>query len=152
MNEITFRKAQTKDAEKLVEMRLLQLHEEGERPTCDLKPLLFDYYLQHLANETFISWLAIDGEEIIATSGLSFAEKPPYYTNPTGMIGLVSNMYTKKDYRRRGIARALLNKIVEEAVSHGCGVVHVTASHEGVFLYNDFGFVRHANFLQYVCG
>jgi len=152
MTEILFRKAQAGDVGILVKLRVAQLQEEGAEATFDLTPALFDYYSAHLADNTFISWVAVDGTEVIAASGLSFIHKPPYYANPTGKIGLVSNMYTRKEYRRRGIARTLLGKVVEEAAQHGCTVVQVTASHEGVFLYTNFGFTKNTNFLQYACG
>lgn len=76
----------------------------------------------------------------MATSGMPFIEKPPYYKNPTGKIGILSSMYTVEKYRRKGIARVLLNKVMDEAKNHGCSVAHVTASDMGVLLYEDFGF------------
>ncbi len=58
-------------------------------------------------------------------------------------------MYTRKEYRRKGIAKALLQKVVDEAKAYGCGVVQITASDAGALLYADFGFVQRRNFLQY---
>ena len=77
----------------------------------DLSPALMDYYQRHLAKGTFVSWLAMDGDKIIGTSGMSFVEKPPYFGCPTGRIGLLSSMYTNPDYRRKGIARELLRRL-----------------------------------------
>ena len=31
---------------------------------------------------------AFDGEKIVGTSGMSFAEKPPYFTCPSGRLGI----------------------------------------------------------------
>ncbi len=59
------------------------------------------------------------GEKIVGTSGISFVEKPPYYSNPSGGIGLLSSMYTDPAYRRMGIARTLLDKVVNEAKACG---------------------------------
>ena len=58
-------------------------------------------------------------------------------------------MFTDTDYRRKGIAKELLSRVVEEARKHGCGVVQITASDMGVLLYTDFGFVKNGNFMQY---
>ena len=80
---------------------------------------------------------------------MSFVEKPPYFGCPTGRIGLLSSMYTNPDYRRQGIARELLRRVVEEARAYGCGTVQITASDMGVLLYSDFGFVKNKNFMQY---
>lgn len=85
----------------------------------------------------------------MGTSGMSFVEKPPYFGCPSGKIGLLSSMFTEPDYRRRGIAKELLSRVVEEAQLYGCGVVQITASNMGVLLYTDFGFVKNKNFMQY---
>ena len=58
-------------------------------------------------------------------------------------------MYTNPDYRRMGIARQLLSKVVGEARDYGCGTIQITASDMGVLLYTDFGFKKNGNFMQY---
>ncbi len=58
-------------------------------------------------------------------------------------------MFTAKEYRRRGIAKELLTRVVNEAKEYGCGTVQITASDMGVLLYTDFGFMKNGNFMQY---
>jgi hypothetical protein len=94
MKEITYRKIELTDIDRLVELRKIQLLEEGAESTCDITESLYNFYKQHLSAGTFVSWVAISENEIIATSGLTITEKPPYYSNPTGKIGIVSSMYT----------------------------------------------------------
>lgn len=150
MDSITFRKLTKSDIKPFVELRLEQLQEEGAIPAYDIAASLYAYYERHINDETFVSWLALDGDEIVATSGISFVEKPPYYSNPSGKIGLLSSMYTKKNYRRRGLAKQLLSRVVDEARRYGCGAVHITASDAGVLLYKDYGFKKNENFMQYL--
>lgn len=132
-----------------IEMRINQLREEGAKEDIDLRPALKDYYLRHLADGTFVSWLAFDGEKIVGTSGMSFVEKPPYFACPSGRIGLLSSMFTNPAYRRKGIAKELLSRVIKEAKDYGCGTVQITASDMGVKLYTDFGFIHNQNFMQY---
>ncbi len=146
--ELGFRRLTLEDVPVFVEMRIAQLVEEGAKETVDLRPALTDYYRRHLADGSFISWLAYDHEGIVATSGVSIVEKPPYFGCPTGRIGLVSSMYTAPEYRRQGIARDLLCRIVDEARRRECGVMQITASNAGVPLYRSLGFVHNDNFLQ----
>ena len=146
---ITYRKLTEKDLETFISMRITQLREEGATEDLDLRPSLVDYYHRHMADGTFVSWLALDGEKIVGTSGMSFVEKPPYYGCPTGRIGLLSSMYTDPEYRRQGIAKELLTRVVEEARAYGCRTVQITASDMGVLLYTNFGFVKNGNFMQY---
>lgn len=138
----------TAQLDRFIDMRISQLREEGAREDIDLRPALLDHYTRHMADGTFVSWLAVDGGRIVGTSGMSFVEKPPYFGCPSGKIGLLSSMYTDPQYRRMGIARELLSRVVGEAERYGCGTVQITASDMGVLLYSDFGFVRNKNFMQ----
>lgn len=147
--EIEYRKLSEKELDAFIEMRINQLREEGAKEDIDLKPALLDYYKRHMKDGTFVSWLALDGNNIIGTSGMSFVEKPPYFGCPSGKIGLLSSMFTNPNYRRNGIAKELLSRIVNEAKQYGCGTIQITASDMGVKLYTDFGFEHNGNFMQY---
>lgn len=146
---ISYKKLSENELDVFINMRIKQLREEGATEDIDLVPHLKDYYRRHMGDGTFVSWLAMDGDKIVGTSGMSFVEKPPYFGCPSGKIGLLSSMFTDPDYRRKGIAKELLSRVVEEARNYGCGVVQITASDMGVLLYTDFGFVKNGNFMQY---
>ena len=153
--KIIYKRNTEAELDTFINMRITQLTEEytsegREVPKdVDLKAALLDFYHKHMADGTFVSWLAMDGDKIIGTSGMSFVEKPPYFTCPSGRLGLLSSMYTDPNYRRMGIARELLHRVVEEARSYGCGAVHITASDMGVKLYTAYGFKHNGNFMQY---
>lgn len=153
MNElymkIQYQKLTKKELDAFMNIRINQLREEGAKENIDLKPALADYYDRHMKDGTFVSWIALDGDKIIGTSGMSFVEKPPYFGCPNGKIGLLSSMFTAKEYRRQGIAKELLTRVMKEAKEYGCGVVQITASDMGVLLYSDFGFQKNGNFMQY---
>ena len=146
---IEYRKLENKDLDEFIRIRINQLREEGATEDFDLKPALLDYYNRHLSDGTFVSFLAVDGDKIVGTSGMSFVEKPPYFSCPSGKLGLLSSMYTDTNYRRQGIAKKLLSLVVEAARAYGCDTVQITASDMGVLLYKDFGFVKNENFMQY---
>lgn len=147
--KIEYRRLTEKEITTFIGMRIQQLREEGAKEEIDLVPALREYYMRHMADGTFVSWLAWDGENIIGTSGRSFVEKPPYFGCPSGKMGLLSSMYTNPKYRRMGIARELLSRVVNDAREYGCGTIQITASDMGVKLYADFGFVYNGNFMQY---
>ena len=131
--KIEYKRLTEKEIGTFIDMRINQLREEGAKEEIDLVPALRDYYTRHMADGTFVSWLAFDGERIIGTSGMSFVEKPPYFGCP----------------RRKGIARELLSRVVNDAREYGCETIQITASDMGVKLYTDFGFVHNGNFMQY---
>lgn len=146
---ITYKRLTEKELDTFIAMRINQLREEGAKEDIDLTPNLKDFYNRHMADGTFVAWLAMDGETIIGTSGMSFVEKPPYFGCPSGKIGLLSSMFTSNQYRRQEIAKELLTRVVNEAREYGCGTVQITASDMGVLLYTNFGFVKNNNFMQY---
>ena len=146
---IQYRRLTEQDIDAFIALRIRQLREEGAKEELDLAPALRDYYRRHMADRTFVSWIALDGDRIVGTSGMSSVEKPPYFSCPSGRIGLLSSMFTEPGYRRRGIAKTLLSHVVEEARAYRCGSVQITASDEGVLLYTAFGFEKNRNFMQY---
>lgn len=121
--DIIYKKLTENELDTFIQMRINQLREEGATEDIDLAPNLKDYYKRHMSDGTFVSWLAMDGDEIIGTSGMSFVEKPPYFGCPSGRIGLLSSMFTNQNYRRKGIAKELLSRVVNEANEYGCGTV-----------------------------
>ena len=147
--EIEYKRLTEKELDSFIDKRIHQLREEGAKEDIDLVPALKDYYQRHMAEGTFVSWIALDGNTMIGTSGMSFVEKPPYFGCPSGKIGLLSSMYTDPDYRRKGIAKELLSRVIKDAKEYGCGTIQITASEMGVKLYTDFGFVHNENFMQY---
>lgn len=148
---IVYKRLTDKEIDIFIRMRINQLREEGATENIDLVPELKNYYKNHMADDTFISWLAVDEDNgrIVGTSGISIVEKPPYFSCPNGKIALLSSMFTDKAYRRKGIAKALLSRIVNEAKEHKCGTIQITASDAGVLLYSNFGFTKNSNFMQY---
>ena len=138
---MVFRKATLEDVEALVELRKQQLLDEGSPPLANIDDKLKEYFTRTLADNSFISWLALKDDVVVATSGLCFYQLPPNFFNTSGGNAYVTNMFTVKEYRRQGIATALLEKILFEARSLGFSVVRLHASADGQELYTKFGFV-----------
>ena len=153
--DIVYKRLTENELGRIIEMRINQLTEEytseGKKvpEDVDLETALLDFYKRNMATGTYVSWLAFDGDKIVGTSGMSFAEKPPYFTCPTGRLGILSSMYTDQSYRRMGIATQLLDRVVKEAKDYGCGTIYITASNMGVKLYEAYGFNHNGNFMQY---
>lgn len=135
--------------EQFVEVRKKQLLEEGEILNNDLVNNLKDYYYAHLLEGSFCAWVVKNKNQIIATSGISFVERPPYMKCINGKLGIVSSMYTLREFRRNGIAKMLLKKLIEEARIRECYIIQITASNIGIKLYESCGFEKNNNFMQY---
>ena len=64
---IHYKKLSEKEVDKFIELRINQLREEGATEDIDLTPALKDYYIRHLTDGTFVSWLAMDGDTLTPT-------------------------------------------------------------------------------------
>lgn len=135
-----YRKASSVDTGKLVEIRKLQLIDEGIEPTIDIDDELTDFFENKLADGSLVEWVVEDKNEIVATAAIVFYQFPPTYTNKTGWKGYITNMYTRNDYRKQGIATMLLEKLVEEAKRRGVKKLWLGASKLGRPVYEKFGF------------
>ena len=145
-----FRKANINDVMELVNLRKQQLLDEGSKPDKNIDVGLKEYFSENIVKNNFIAWLAIENNEIIATSGLCFYELPPNFSNPTGKVAYITNMYTKNNYRRKGIATKLFEKIMEEIKSMDCKVIRLHASKDEKELYKKYGFYDSEGFMHLI--
>ena len=142
--EFTFKRATADDAELLAQMRL-EMRKERETSACALSEAEFsrcnvEFFRTHLAAGDFISFLCFDGGAAAACSGLSLQVHPPTYETPSGKSGYITNMYTRPEWRHRGLARKLVDLLVEAAREAGCTKLYLNASAMGRPLYESYGF------------
>jgi len=149
---ITYRTALPTDAPALASLRVDFLIEAGNMPPdadrAEMERTLLDFFTRALANGSFVAWLALNGDKIIATSGMSFSSYPPAYGRG-GEVVYVSNMYTLPDYRRRGIAEEIFKRLLAEAKTRGCHKLNLYASDMGRPLYEKFGFHGKHSYMEY---
>ncbi|MFX1593892.1 MAG: GNAT family N-acetyltransferase [Promethearchaeota archaeon] len=140
----SLRKATLNDIDKLIEYRVKFLKEIQTFPP-DMEFEIFrktlkDFFLSKMKSNEFVAWFAESDNEIIATSGLSFLQKPPHFINLTGKFAYIMNMYTKPEWRRKGIGSALLKKLFEEIKKKGIKLVVLHSTSYGRPLYEKYGF------------
>lgn len=143
MNELTYRAAHIEDLESLIELRVEFLEEANGKPHEDpdsLRADLRSYFSQHLVAGSFVAWLCEHVGEIVATSGISFYDLPPSYSNSNGKVGYIMNMYTKPPFRGKGIARSLFIKMLDEGTKRNVGKFVLHATKDGEYLYKQHGF------------
>ena len=58
--DITYKRLTEKELDTFIQMRINQLREEGATEEIDLVPNLEDYYKRHMADGTFVSWIAME--------------------------------------------------------------------------------------------
>lgn len=99
------------------------------------------WLLPRLTDGRYMGWIAEDGGPAIASAGLLLLDWPPHPLHPAGSLrGYILNVFVDPEYRRGGLARALVECCLAEARMRNLQVVTLHASAEGRPLYESMGF------------
>jgi GNAT superfamily N-acetyltransferase len=100
-----------------------------------------EYFRAAIPNGHYVSWIAeVDGGRIAGSGGMAIVPWPGSPSFPATRRGWILGIYTEPESRRRGIARAIMEKIVDWCRVEGFGYVSLHASAEGRPLYESMGF------------
>lgn len=141
---IKLKKAEKENINDLVRMRIAYLTEDYGSLTAEqeaaLSEVLPRYFEEHL-NKDLIAYLAeTEGGEIVSCCFLLVCEKPANPSFMRGRTGSVMNVYTMPEYRRKGIARRLMEGLLAEARELELDFVELKATEDGYPLYKSLGF------------
>lgn len=140
---MVFEKASIDDLDMLVKLRMEYLLEDyGDIPQDRLAQIsekLPNYYRAHLNVDLFAYVCRADGD-IVSCCFLLVTEKPSNPSFINGKTGCVMNVYTKPEYRRKGIAGKLLSMLLSDSKKMGLDFVELKATDSGYELYKSVGF------------
>ena len=143
--ELCYKRAGLGDLELLTATRLEALRAihrlDGEADLSEHARRVRAYYERALGDESHVAYLALDGARVAGAGGVDFFRGMPGYHNPTGETAFLMNLYTHPAYRRRGIARRMLELLVAAARERGAAHITLDATEMGRPLYEGFGFV-----------
>ncbi len=131
------------DIEELIKMRMFYLYEYFKEITEEQKKSIMEqlpqYFTRHLGKD-MMAFVAKENNTIISTAFLVIMEKPANLNFITGTIGEVLNVYTCKEYRRQGIARQLMEMLIDYAKACKLDFLELKATSDGYPLYKKLGF------------
>jgi len=107
---------------------------EVEHQSCE-------YYQKALREGTHSAYLVFDGDRFAGAGGISYYQVMPTFHNPSGNKAYIMNMYTRPEYRRQGIARRMLDMLINDAKAKGIRFITLEATRMGRPLYENAGFV-----------
>ena len=107
-----------------------------------------DYYKKALADGSHVAVLVYDGERFVGAGGVSFYTVMPTYHNTSGKKAYIMNMYTKPEYRRKGIAYKTLDILVDACKKRNITHITLEATEMGRALYEKYGFVAMQDEMQ----
>ena len=149
---IDYRMAGIADMQLLADMRIVVLRAANKLPADTEMPEVYrrtlEYYNRALQDGSHAAALAFDGGRVVGAGGVSFFQVLPTYSNPSGQKAYIMNMYTDPAYRRRGIARSILEMLVQECKRHGITAISLEATDMGRPLYEQYGFTAMQNEME----
>ena len=83
-----------------------------------------DYFLT--GDQTTV--LAKDGDKVVGCASISYIRVMPTFEHPTGKRAHLMNVYTNQSYRRQGIARKMIQLLIDEAKERGCTEISLDGS------------------------
>ncbi|MDD6037442.1 MAG: GNAT family N-acetyltransferase, partial [bacterium] len=94
------------------------------------------YFLQ--GNQT--TGIALENGKVVACATMAYIELMPTFSHPTGNRAHLMNVYTNASYRRQGVARKLVQMLIDEAKEKGVTEISLDATDLGRPLYEALGF------------
>lgn len=94
-----------------------------------------------LSSDSYVGFIGVVDSTIVCTAALLVYSLPPLDTAESRKIGHVLNFFTRKEHRRRGYGRGLMEYIVEYGKEHSFHRLFLNATDEGYPLYKKCGFV-----------
>jgi len=89
----------------------------------------------------YLAWFALAANSsIVAGLGLWLMDWPPHMVAAGRWRGNILNVYTEPDYRRRGLARGLMQVALAWCAANDVDAVILHASEQGRALYESLGF------------
>lgn len=134
----TIRAATAADTRELVALRRVMFEGMGHTDVDALDRMCAAserYFAEHLPTGAFRAWVAEVGGRSVGSIGLVIHSVPPSPRRLESREAYIMNLVTLPGFRGRGIASALLERVLETARLEGVPIasLHATAAGRGIY-------------------
>ncbi len=143
--DVCMREATWEDAGKMALYRYQMFAEM--MPEKDISEIKTDmmlgteaFYKAHEADPDLYSVVAVVENQVVGSGSIQFQERPPSVRTMNNIHGYIFTIYVEAGYRRRGIARSIMEALHQKAKERGAGLLALNASDEGKPLYTQMGY------------
>jgi GNAT superfamily N-acetyltransferase len=140
---ITIREATLADIPEILRQRCGMYEDMGTRDADALNAmarLSADHLSRAMADGSFRAWLACDGDRVVCGGAVIIS---PWLAHPYDLEcrrATILNVYTNPEYRLRGLAREIMQTMIDWCKREGFARVTLHASDDGLHLYESLGF------------
>lgn len=150
---LTYKKATADDIDLLVKTRIEVLRAANNLPDdTDMREVekeSYLYYIKAIPEKTHTAFLVFDDDCFAGSGGISYYQVMPTFHNPSGNKAYIMNMYTRPEFRRKGIAYRMLDLLVGDAKAKGVSFITLEATAMGRPLYEKYGFILMNNEMEF---
>ena len=135
------KKATQNDIDDLMQLRLEMLkvvNSLNEDTNFDEK--LIQCSREYFLNGDQTTVFAMEGNKIAGCASISYITIMPTFSHPTGKRAHLMNVYTRKEFRRKGVGKMMINFLIDEAKSRGVTEISLDATEMGRPLFKALGF------------
>jgi len=142
--EITIREAAPSESAIILHHRRSMFRDMGEGTVEELDRMVEvarPWLARALGDGSYHHWLALDGlGRVAGGGGVLLSPWPANPKDPCTQRAVILNVYTEPEFRKRGIARQVMQTVMAWVKEHGFHSVNLHASDEGRHLYEKLGF------------
>jgi GNAT superfamily N-acetyltransferase len=142
-NDLQIREATLADIPEILRQRRAMYEDMDYKEAAALSAMVSvttSYLAKAIADGSFRSWLASVENRTVAGGAIIISPWPAHPYDLECRRATILNVYTDRDYRRRGIARRILQTIIAWCQREGFARVDLHASPDGRHLYESLGF------------
>jgi GNAT superfamily N-acetyltransferase len=127
---------------------IASLREVGPDVAAALEASIAAWLRERIDSPAFGAFVAVDEARVVASGGISLYDNPPG-PSPATREAYVMSMFTEPDARGRGVARAVLEAMLDFArAAGGVGRVWLRATEMGRPVYVRAGFEAQDSYLE----
>ncbi len=143
-NGVALRRATVADASTIARHRRIMFRDLGYRDDAALDSMsdkFLPWVEQKMQSGEYLAWFAVTADDlVVAGAGLWLMDWPAHMVGSSSRRGNILNVFTEPAYRRRGLARRLVEAAMDWCKAHNIDFVILHASPEGRSLYESLGF------------
>jgi GNAT superfamily N-acetyltransferase len=142
-SDITIREALLTDIPEILRQRRGMYVDMNYKDDATLEAMLKStagYLAKAMADGTFRAWLACENGRAVAGGAVVISPWPAHPYDLECRRATILNVYTEPTYRRRGLARALMQTMIDWCKLQGFARITLHASDDGRHLYESLGF------------
>ena len=136
-NDWTRRRATPADADRIA------AHGQYREADAARRPGYAAWVAPRISSGAYVGWLAKGGGQVVGGAGAVLLDWGPTRSNPCGQMARVVNVFIDEAWRRRGVARALIEAVLRDCEERGIREFNLAATPDAAPLYASLGFVSY---------